>query len=209
MGIVRIRVVLVVGVKIPRKQIPLPRHRTALHMHTIDKAVLHAGIAPIPAPDQPAAVRELTEKREVALPRRLAANHTHNVASQTELMYAHGSQLGRSRVEQFLLAFLAAVSLKDHYRDAYVAGCIHDLLHQLPRDWFQQQWIGDAQSRSEPGIVRDYIGEEIPHGRPPGREGLNLSRIIPKSTESPIPFKNLSTRSFKMEKTERKDYVEI
>jgi hypothetical protein len=86
----------------------------------------------------------------------------HNVARQPELVYAHGSQLGRSGVEQPLLAFLAAVSLNDHDRDAHVARRIHNLLHQFPRDRLQQHRISHAIRGTDPGIFRNDVREKFP-----------------------------------------------
>ena len=50
------------------EEIRLPGHGAILHLHAVEKAVLNMRIAPIPAPDQPAALGELPQKSEIALP---------------------------------------------------------------------------------------------------------------------------------------------
>jgi len=83
------------------------------------------------APDEAAAVSQLSQEREVAFPRGLVTDRPHNIAGQPILMHANGAQPGRAIVEQLLLPRLAAVSFIDHDCDSHLTGGVNDLLNQL------------------------------------------------------------------------------
>ena len=96
------------------KEVPLPGNRATLDMNAIDEAVLDVGSAPVTAPNQPAALRELSQKREITLPAGLAAHQPDDVARQAVVMNAHGSKFGSSVIKKRKLAVLAAVGFVDH-----------------------------------------------------------------------------------------------
>ena len=67
-------VVGVVGIPGSGKQVALPGDRAPLYMHAIDEAVFDVGSAPVAAPDEAAALRELSQEGEIAFPGRLSAD---------------------------------------------------------------------------------------------------------------------------------------
>ena len=113
-------IVSVVGIPGTGKQIALPGDGAALDMDTVDEAVFDLGSAPVAAPDQPAALGELSQEREISFPRRLSAHDADDIAGQAVVVNAHGSQPGRALVEEFLLAFRAAIGFVQHDFDSHL-----------------------------------------------------------------------------------------
>src|ERR1700678_594384 len=104
------------------EEVRLPGHGATLHTHTVDEAVFDMRSTPISAPDQPAALGELPEKREIALPRTLPIHAADNVTSQAIMVNSNRAKLRGALVEQLLLAILAAMGLVDHEVDSHAAG---------------------------------------------------------------------------------------
>jgi len=75
-----IGVVGFVGIPDAGEQIALPGHRATLHMNAVDETMLDVGSAPVAAPDQAAALCELSQKSEVAFPARFSTDQANNIA---------------------------------------------------------------------------------------------------------------------------------
>jgi hypothetical protein len=82
-------------------------------MDAVHKTMFERGSSPVTAPDQSAALRELTQKGEVAFPAGFAADRADNVAGQVVVMNADGSKFGRAAIESLRLAVLAAIRFVD------------------------------------------------------------------------------------------------
>lgn len=109
-----VRIVSIVGIPDPGEKIALPRDRAALHMYSVDEAVFYFASAPVAAPDEPAAVRELAQEGEVTFPATLPGRHAHDVTSQSIVMNSNRSKFCSPVIEELLLAVLAAVGFVDH-----------------------------------------------------------------------------------------------
>src|SRR5580693_7134894 len=96
-------------------------------------------------------------------------------------MNAHSSQFGGALVEEFLLAWLAAVGFVDHHIDSHLAGGRDYALNQLPRRWFQQGSVADPRHRVEAWAVGDDVGIEISHRQ-------TLQAFLRRRTELAMPL---------------------
>ena len=67
-------IVCFVGIPGSGKQVALPGDRAPLYVHAIDEAVFDVGSAPVAAPDEPAALCELSHESEIAFPARFSAD---------------------------------------------------------------------------------------------------------------------------------------
>ena len=74
-----VRIISSIGIPGAGEQVCLPGHFATLHVHAVDEAMFNIGSAPIAAPDQAAAVRQLPHEREVTFPAGLSANDADNV----------------------------------------------------------------------------------------------------------------------------------
>ena len=139
-----VRIVGFVGIPDAGEQIALPGHRTTLHMNAVDEAMLDVGSAPVAAPDQAAALCELSQKSEIAFPAGFATDQANNIAGQSVVVDADGSEFGSSAIEQFLLTVLAAIGFIDHDLNSHSLGGGNQPFHQLPRHRFEQGSVGNA-----------------------------------------------------------------
>jgi hypothetical protein len=164
-----IGIVSVIGIPIAGEEIALPRYRATLHMHAVDKAMLYRWSAPVAAPDQAAAQGELSEEAEIALPGRLAANHAHDVASQSVVMYAHRAQFGCAIVEERLLALLTAIRFIDHHFNPHLLRRCDQPGDQLAGHGLKQGSVADARDGAYALVFRDYLLVEASDGGAPLR----------------------------------------
>jgi len=69
-----------VGIPDAGEQVTLPGHRATLYMNAVDETMLDVGSAPVAAPDQAAALRELSQKSEIAFPAGFSTGQANNIA---------------------------------------------------------------------------------------------------------------------------------
>src|SRR5258708_1596353 len=145
-------IVSFVGIPDAGEEIALPGHRATLHMNAVDETMLDVGSAPVAAPDQSAALRELSQKSEIAFPAGFSANCANDVTCQTVMVNADGSKFGCAVIEKLLLAILAPIRFVNHDFNSHSLGCRHKACHQLSGHWFKQGRVANADGRSKARI---------------------------------------------------------
>ena len=173
MLVVVIRIVNIVGIPGASEEISLPGDCATLHMNTVDEAVLDVGSTPVAAPDKAAALRELPQEGEIALPGRLSAHYADDVARQAVVVHAHRSKLCSALVEEFLLAILAAVGFIDHDGDSHLLRRGNYALDQFASRGFEQGRVTDTRHGVKARVLRDHIGVKVPR--------RNTSKDLPRA----------------------------
>src|SRR3981081_3163353 len=96
------------------KKVALPRDGATLNVHVIHKTMVNVGRSPVAAPDQTAAMCQLSEEREITFPRRFTSCNPNDVTRQAIVMHAYRSQFCGAVVEELLLTRLTAISFECH-----------------------------------------------------------------------------------------------